>query len=197
MVVPVVVVGDVVGAVAAHAAEACLATVPETAVGCGDVFRVSLDIDGAIAFGLVGIATCLPVEEVHVMHPDVAVVGVHGYGIIHEQHDGKVADLHALAVAHEETEAAHCGIFADTFQGDVHLAVTVFAFYLQALFRTVDAVKVVAGHLADDTEGDGCGVITFLVSGKDILQTGEFLRSSLAIYYHVGADGLCRVLCHV
>ena len=73
---PVVVVGDVIGFIASHAAERGFAGVPEAAVGGGHIFRAGLQVHSAIALHLVSVLPCLSIEQVEVMHPDVAVFRV-------------------------------------------------------------------------------------------------------------------------
>ena len=68
---PVVVVCDIVGIVASHSAERRLAAVPESVVAEGDVFCSAFQVGSAVALGLVGITTCLAVEEVYVVNPNI------------------------------------------------------------------------------------------------------------------------------
>ena len=95
---PVVVVADVVGAaLALHAAERHLARIPEVVVGVGVILRVALQVERAVALGLIGVAAGAAVEEVDVVDPSVEVVAVERYAVVGTEHDAEVAQLHIVA----------------------------------------------------------------------------------------------------
>ena len=87
MVEPVVVVRDIVGArLALHAEHVGLAGVPIAVVRHGDVLRVTLHVHLAVTLVVVA-ATMLAVEHIHVVNPDVRVVGIEGDAVVHATHD--------------------------------------------------------------------------------------------------------------
>ena len=118
---PVVVVADVVGsALALHAEHVGLASIPETVVADGNIFRVALDVARAVALGMVAAAVGT-VEEVVMVNPDIAVVCVERQPVVQAAHDADVAEFHALGVAHQESEALDGRVVADALEGHVHL----------------------------------------------------------------------------
>ena len=194
---PVVVVRDVVGAaLALHAEHVGLAGVPEAVVADGDKFRVALDIARAVALGMVAAAVG-SVEEVVMVNPDVAVVGVKRQSVVHAAHDADVAELHALGVAHQEPEALDGSVLSDALEGHVQLRVGVAPLHLDALLLAADGIEVVLGDESDEAEGDGGGVIALLVCGNDGLQAGTLRGAALAGGDHGGLDGLRRILGHI
>ena len=59
----------------------------------GDVLRLTLDINRAVALSLVAVATSITIEEVHVVNPDIRVASVERQTVVHAEHDGEVAEL--------------------------------------------------------------------------------------------------------
>ena len=118
---PVVVVGDIVGTrLILHAEHIGFTSIPVVAVADGDILGVTLHVNHTVAL-LVVARTMLAVEQVKVMNPDVGIVGVQRQSIVHAANAGKVAELHALTVADEESEAKECSIVANALEGHVHL----------------------------------------------------------------------------
>ena len=81
-------------------------------------------------------ASVRTIEEVHVVYPDLGVLGVERDAVVHAAHDGKIAELHTRSVAAEESKAVYCGIVAHALECEVHLAVFSLALDLKTLFRT-------------------------------------------------------------
>ena len=85
---PVMMIRDeVFAAFAGHAAKGHFARIPKMIVGKGHELRIAFTIERAVALGLVGIAACLSVEKVDVMHPAMAIVAVDGNAVVHEIED--------------------------------------------------------------------------------------------------------------
>ena len=191
MVEPVVVIADVVGAAfALHAEHVCLACIPVAVVAHGDILRVALHIDGSVALGVVA-ATVRTVEHVHVVNPDIAIVGIERQTIVETAHDAEVAELDALGVAHKETETLDGCIVANALEGHVQLRVSTTAFHLDAFLLAANGIEVGPGDESDEAEGDGCLVLSFLVCFDDGLQAHARIRLGAG---NVGADGLGAVL---
>ena len=73
MVIPVVVVSDVVArSFVLHALKIAFTVIPEVIVGVGNVGGL-FSIKGTVALFLVSVASCVAVEEIAVMYPDVVV----------------------------------------------------------------------------------------------------------------------------
>ena len=169
---PVVVVGHpVVGGLALHAGKTALAAVDEVVVRDSDVFRTFLDVHCTVALGLVGVAARFAVEEVHVVNPNIGVVGIQRQNIVHTEHDGEVAELRVLASVDEDAEAPDGGIVADALDGDGHFAVGSLTLYLQSLCRGIEAVHIVGLDGADDADGKRRGVVALLVECDDVLKS--------------------------
>ena len=122
-----------VGRLALHAAQTGLATVNEMVVRDGDVCRLSLDVHRAVALSLVGIAAGIAIEEVHVVNPDIAVVGIQRQAVVHAEHDGEVTELHVTAVTAQDAKAPDGSIVAHALQGDGNVGKGTLALHLQSL----------------------------------------------------------------
>ena len=195
---PVVVVGYVVrAALRLHTEHVGLARIPEAVVADGDVLRVAFHVGGTVALGMVATAV-LAIELISMVNPDVGVVGIERDGVIHATHDGKVAELDALGIAYQETKTVQGGIIANALEGHVQFAVSFLALDLQALCRAADVVEVVNGNQTDETESNGCGVVTLLIginNGLDTCACGDI--GILGTRLDSSGDGLGCVLRHV
>ena len=195
MVKPVVVVGDVVWLrLALHAAQGTLARVPEAVVRDGEILRVVLQVDGAVALGMVA-AAVWSIEEVHVVNPYHGVLGVQRDAVVHAPHDCEVAELHARCVAHEESEAVNSSVVTHTFYGDVHGAVVVLAFYLQSLAGTRHSVQVRLLDESDEAECYRSSVLSLLIGVADGLYARTLANASHGGGYRLGS--VCRDVEHL
>ena len=191
---PVVVVRDVVGtALRLHAEHVGLAGIPEAVVRDGDEFRVALHVDLSVAL-IVVTATMLTVEHIHVVNPDVRVVGVERDTVVHAAHNAEITEFNALGVAYQKAKATDGGIVTNTLEGDVQLRVCSLALYLNALFFTADFVEVVFFDKPDEAESNRRGVIALLVALDNSLQTSTLRRATLTIGDNRGLDGLRRIV---
>ena len=123
-----------------HTAQRALAAVPEVVVTNRYMRTLALDVHGAVALCLVGVATGAPIEEVHVVHPYMVVVRIQRHTVVHANHAGEVAYLHRAGIANQEAEAVHRGVVAHALDGQVHRRGAVLALHLQALCRGADLV---------------------------------------------------------
>ena len=119
------------------------------------------------------------------MHPAVFIVGVQTHGIVHAQHHGKVAQLHAHGVAHQYAKAPDTGILANTLHGNVHVGGVVLALYLQALGTAAKAVHIAVFDGAHDTYGHRTCLQSLLVGIDNGLQSCIGTGSALAAVYHI------------
>ena len=123
----------------------------------GDILRVALQVNGAVALRLVGVAAGLSIEEIDVVHPNVPVLGVERYGVVHTQHVAEVAQLYALGIPHQDAKAAQGGIVAYTFNGDVQWGISRVALHLQAFRRTAQRAHVLLLQQSDYPHTKRCG----------------------------------------
>ena len=108
----------------------------------GDILRVALQVNGAVALRLVGVAAGLSIEEVYVVNPYVSVLGVERYGVVHTQNVAEVAQLHADSIPYQDAKAIQGGIVTDTLDGDVQGGIPGVAFHLQSLGRAAQRSHV-------------------------------------------------------
>ena len=193
MVEPVVVIGDeVLATLAGHATQGHFSTIPKSVVREGHKLRIALAIERAVPLGLVTVAACLSVEEVHMMHPTMAVVGVDGDAVVHAQHDTQIADLHTFAIAYQHAESTQGGIISNAFQCNIHLGIGTLSFDLQSFSAAGELVHVGSFDGADDADGKWSLVVPLLTGIKDGLKTGERLCGSVAFDCYVTRYCFCR-----
>ena len=96
----------------------------------------------------------------------------------------------------QDTKALDGGILANTLDGDIDFVAPV-AFDLQSFCRTAELVHVAVVDGTNQTEGDRCRIVTFLVSIEDGLESRAGGGCSLLVGYHVAGDGLGGVGSHV
>ena len=125
------------------------------------------------------------------VNPDVRVVGVERYTVVHAAHDTDVAELNAFAVTYQETETFDGSIVADTLKGHVQLRVSLATFHLYALLRAANGIKILLCNETNKAKCDRRLVLSFLITGNNSLQTHAGIASSTS---HRRRDGLRRVL---
>ena len=156
----------------------------------GQVLRVTLEVECTVSLGLVGITTCLAIEEVNVVYPYHSVLGVDAHAVVHAEIDTEVAQLNHRRITDEEAEAPDSSVVTHTLNGDVHVLIGLGTLNLQTLvaFQFVH-VTVLDG--TNDTHAKGTLLVTavaiaFLVTIDDVLQTciGSYLSIAVGSHFH-------------
>ena len=191
MVVPVVVIRDIepFGRTLGKAQKVRLAVIPEMVVTERHVGRF-FAIQGAIAFGLVLIATGKTVEKVAVVHPDVLVVLLETDVVAFvgtDVHDAEVPDFDILRALDADAPAIRRSIVADAFDCKRR------AFFFAHIHDNIALVVCFGrGHIAKDTNSERTRVIAFFVDVQDVLKAGARFDTTLAILDYIELD---RIFC--
>ena len=137
MVEPVVVISDIVRATfTRHTTHRSLTIIPEAVVCYSNILRIALDVYSTVTLSLVGSTTLFTIEEIHVVNPDMGVIGIKRHGIIQATHDSKVTELYTLGITKQETKSIYSSIITDSFESHVHYRVSTLTLNLQTFCRT-------------------------------------------------------------
>ena len=108
MIVPVVVIGDIVGfGFGLHALQVALAVIPEVVVRVGNISGF-FGIQCTIALYLIPIFTSIAIEKVAVMYPDMVVALLQTAVIAFRAvavHEAQIPNFNIRAVLHNQTKA--------------------------------------------------------------------------------------------
>ena len=133
MVEPVVVISNIVRtSFTLHTTHRSLTIIPEAVVSYSNILRVSLDIYSTVTFSLIGSATLLAIEEIHVVNPHMRVIGIKRHCIIQATHNSKVTEFNTNSFSKQETETIYSSIITDALECHIHLS----ALNLQTFCRT-------------------------------------------------------------
>ena len=137
------------------------------------------------------------IEDIDIVYPNVGVVCVEWYPIVHATHNAEVAELYALWVAAKESEALYGSIIANAFKGHIQLAVGPSALNLNSFFWTSKLVNIRSFNCTNKAEGNWGSVISFLVAGNNALQTCALSSAALGIGDYGGGNGLGAICCNI
>src|SRR5574344_72035 len=164
---PVMMISDIVwSTLTLHTAHTGLTGSPKMAIVYGDIFRIGLHVYGSITFGMVS-GTGLTIEDVHIMYPDIGIVGIQRDTIIHLSHDTEIAKLYALGISYQKAEAMYRCIITDTFYRDVQFAVGSLSLDLDTFTATSEIIRLAVLNQTNDSYIQRICDISLLISRKN------------------------------
>ncbi|EGC01534.1 hypothetical protein CUS_5751 [Ruminococcus albus 8] len=176
VVIPVVMVCDIViGSFRLHTLQVALSGIPEVVVRMCDVGG-SLGIQCAVALSLVSIGTCIAVEHIAVVYPNVVILLLQTNVIALRAvavHETEVSYFNVRGVLYNAAEAVECSICADTLDG-------------QTAGNSIN-IQVAAGKtawigdVADETDTNRTALGIALQIGDDALYALERSRSTALV----------------
>ena len=184
MIVPIVVIGDIVGfGFIFHTLQVALAVIPEVVVRVGDISRL-FGIQCTITLYLIPLFTSIAIEEVAVMYPDMVVALLQAAVIAFRAvavHEAQIPNFNVRAVLHNQTKAIQNGIVADAFNGhasfcSVHIQIT-----LHQNSRVSD--------IANDSQAERTGFLAFFIGIDDCLYT-SYSDIALAFCIQACSNGI-------
>ena len=157
VVIPVVVVGNVVGCIRGRTTlKVRFTCIPEVVVGVSYVVRL-LGIKRAVTLFLVGVSACMTVEEVTVVNPDMVIALLETDAVALRAvciHNCQVADLHVRGVLKTNTKAVYGCILAHTLNGDTNIVAGVVDNNI-TLIKCSSCTGI--GNVTDNTNTERCG----------------------------------------
>ena len=136
-------------------------------------------------------AADLAVEHVDVVNPNIGVIRIERYSVVHGTHDAQIAELNALRISHQEAKTVDGGILTDAFDGDIQFTVGPLSFDLDAFGTASESIGLPVFHQSQHSHSQRRGDISLLIGVQDGLKTGECAAAQ------PGTDGLGIVLVHV
>ena len=116
--------------------------------------------------------------------------------VIIEVNQSDVTHFHFGAIVESHSKTVECSIIANTLQCHIHLSRLAISLQLQALLITLQLCggSIFRGNFANNTDGQGCCVITFLLSLENFTKTGVGFLIALIIFDHLQSTGVEIVL---